>query len=193
MVNSLQYLRAYFEKIAPITDRDWELFSANLIRAEFPKKTSLLKMGEVENYISFIEKGVVRFFLPKSVDKEITFAITFENELVCAYDSFLKQCPSEYFVETITPTTLIRFDRRLLQKMYVEIPLSNTIGRILSEEIFLIKAKRELLFLKYSPLQRYLNLFEEKPRLIKDIPLKYLASYIGITPQALSRIRKRIS
>lgn len=192
MANSLNYLRTYFEKISPITDHDWKIFSANLIRVEFPKKTSILKMGETENYISFIEKGAVRFYFPKSIDKEITFAITFENELVCAYDSFLKQLPAEYFVETITTTTLIRFSYQSLQKIYTEMPFSNTIGRVLSEEIYLIKAKRELQSLKYSPLQRYLNLFEEKPRLLKEIPLKYLASYIGITPQALSRIRRRI-
>jgi len=59
--------------------------------------------------------------------------------------------------------------------------------------LFLKKSKRELSLLHESAEQRYLNLFTEQPELIKQIPLKYIASYIGITPQALSRIRKRIS
>jgi hypothetical protein len=67
------------------------------------------------------------------------------------------------------------------------------IGRVASEEIYLKKARRELSILLESPEQRYLNLMAERPYLFERIPLKYIASYIGITPQALSRIRKRIT
>lgn len=62
-----------------------------------------------------------------------------------------------------------------------------------SERLFLIKSKREQSLLNESAETRYLNLFTQRPKLIKEIPLKYIASYIGVTPQALSRIRKRIS
>ena len=67
------------------------------------------------------------------------------------------------------------------------------IGRRASEELFLKKSKRELSLLRDSAEERYLNLFEERPELLREIPLKYIASYIGVTPQALSRIRRRIS
>ena len=71
--------------------------------------------------------------------------------------------------------------------------MGNKIGRHASEDLYLKKAKRELSLLNDTAEQRYLNLFTEQPHMLKHIPLKYIASYIGITPQALSRIRKRIT
>ncbi|GLB51233.1 hypothetical protein NBRC110019_02720 [Neptunitalea chrysea] len=75
----------------------------------------------------------------------------------------------------------------------MQTPIGNLIGRLIAENLFIIKSKREISFLKETAEKRYLNLFNERPNVIKEIPLKYIASYIGITPQALSRIRKRIS
>ena len=77
--------------------------------------------------------------------------------------------------------------------IYSKTAVGNVIGRKAAESLFLEKAKRELALLNDSAEQRYLNLFTEQPELILQIPLKYIASYIGITPQALSRIRRRIS
>ena len=80
-----------------------------------------------------------------------------------------------------------------LQLIYAETNIGNTIGRLASEDLFVKKSKREVSLLNLSAEERYLNLFKEQPHLLIHIPLKYIASYIGITPQALSRIRKRIS
>jgi len=80
-----------------------------------------------------------------------------------------------------------------LQEIYRATEIGNVIGRHASEDLFLKKSQRELSLLNQSAQQRYLDLFEEQPELLKNIPLKYIASYIGVTPQALSRIRKRIS
>ena len=77
--------------------------------------------------------------------------------------------------------------------IYNETKVGNILGRKSAEDLFLKKSNRELSFLTQTAEQRYLNLFTEQPLLLKHIPLKYIASYIGITPQALSRIRKRIS
>lgn len=67
------------------------------------------------------------------------------------------------------------------------------IGRKSAESLFLIKSRRELSLLNKTAEERYLDLFSQRPELIRHIPLKHIASYIGVTPQALSRIRKRIS
>ena len=80
-----------------------------------------------------------------------------------------------------------------LQKIYDETEIGNKIGRLASEDLFLKKSKRELSLLTETAEQRYLNLFSEQLHLLKQVPLKYIASYIGITPQSLSRIRKRIT
>jgi CRP-like cAMP-binding protein len=188
----MEQIRKYLEKIARQTDEDWEIFSSRLSRQEFPKKTLLLKIGQTEKYLSFIEKGIIRFYLPKE-ENDLTFSFAFAGGFVSAYDSFLLQQPSTYQVETLSATILWRLSYKDLQDVYKQTEIGNLIGRHASEELFLKKSKRELSLLNDTAEQRYLNLFTEQPRLLKEIPLKYIASYIGITPQALSRIRNRIS
>ncbi len=174
-----------------LTDADWMVFSSKLTREEFSKKETLLKCGQTEDYLSFIEKGMIRFYIPKE-ENDLTFGFAFDKEFISAYDSFLTRMPSTYHVETLVETTLWRLTYDDLQVIYHETEIGNTIGRYASEKLFLKKSKRELALLNDTAEQRYLKLFTERPNLIRQVPLKYIASYIGITPQALSRIRKRI-
>jgi hypothetical protein len=88
---------------------------------------------------------------------------------------------------------LWRISHDHLQQVYEETSVGDRIGRFAAEQLYLQKSNREHSLLRDSAEERYLKLFSEQPLLIKHIPMKYLASYIGITPQALSRIRARIS
>jgi CRP-like cAMP-binding protein len=186
--------RKYIETIAEINEKDWLFFSARLKKRTFSKKSIFLIKGQIAHAIYFIEKGEVRLFIPKEdEEKEITFGFSFQGEFVSAYDSFLTQTPSLYQLETLVDTTLWSISYSDLQEVYKTTKIGNSIGRFISEKLFLIKSKREQSLLNETSEQRYLNLFKERPNVIKQIPLKYIASYIGVTPQALSRIRKRIS
>jgi len=190
----MQKFRDYIQKTTVVNDEDWNLFSSKLVQRTFAKKKLLLDIDNVENYISFIEKGIVRFLIPKEdKKKEITFGFCFVNEFVSAYDSFLTQMSSTYQIEALTDTIIWSISYIDLQEVYSKTHIGNLIGRLSSERLFLIKSKREQSLLNETAEQLYLNLFTERPNLIKKIPLKYIASYIGVTPQALSRIRKRIS
>ncbi|SNV36432.1 Cyclic nucleotide-binding domain [Chryseobacterium taklimakanense] len=187
----MEQIRQYFEKNVRLTDKDWQFFSSKLIRKEFPKNYILLKTGQTENYLSFVKTGIVRSYIPKE-ENDLTFAFIFDNNFVSGYNSFLTQTPSSYNIETLTKTTLWRLTYNDLQSIYKKTEIGNTIGRQASEDLFLKKSQRELSLLNETAEQRYLNLFTEQPKLIEKIPLKYISSYIGVTPQALSRIRKRI-
>ena len=187
----MEQIRKYFEGITSLTDKDWLFFSSKLTRQEFPKRTLLLKAGKTENHLSFVEKGIIRFYIPKE-ENDLTFYFAFANEFVSGYDSFLTQTPSVYHIETLTATTLWRITYNDLQEIYQQTEVGNFIGRHAGEHVYLDTYNRELSLLSDTAEQRYLQLFTEQPRLIQEIPLKYLASYIGVTPQALSRIRKRI-
>lgn len=188
----MEKIRQYFEKTFLLADQDWQIFSSRLIREEFPKKSTLLQIKQIEKYLSFIETGILRFYIPKE-EGELTFNFAFENSFVSGYSSFLTQSPSDYQIDTLTKTVLWRITYKDLQTIYERTKIGNKIGRQASEDLFLQKSKRELSLLSNTPEQRYLKLFSEQPRLIQQIPLKFIASYIGVTPQALSRIRKRIS
>lgn len=185
-------IRKFIENITPINDSDWGFFSSKLHEVKLQKHSVLLEIGKVENYLSFIKQGVVRYYLPRK-ESDLTFGFLFENEFVTGYDSFLTQSPSEYQIETLTETVLWRISHKDLEEVYQETSTGNAIGRKMAELMFLVKSKRELSLLSKTAEERYLNLFSDRPQLLQQIPLKYIASYIGVTPQALSRIRKRIT
>ena len=189
----MEQIKKYIDQIATISKSDWDFFKSKLQRRIIPKKTIFLKINEVENHISFIESGVVRLFLPKeNPEKEITFGFSFKNQFVSAYDSFLTQKPSLYQLQALTETSILSISYTDLQEVYQTTQIGNLIGRLTAERLFLIKSKREQNLLNLTAEERYLNLFKERPELIKVIPLKYISSYIGVTAQALSRIRKRL-
>jgi CRP-like cAMP-binding protein len=189
----LEQIKEYLDQIATISNFDWDFFNSKLQRRIIPKKAVFLKINETENHISFIESGVVRLFIPnEDPDKETTFGFSFKNQFISAYDSFLTQKPSAYQLQALTETTILSITYADLQEVYKTTQMGNLIGRLTAERLFLIKSKREQNLLNLSAEERYLRLFKERPELLQVIPLKYISSYIGVTAQALSRIRKRI-
>jgi len=189
----LQQIKEYLDQIATISNLDWTFFTSKLQRRVIKKKSIFLKVNEIENQISFIESGIVRLFIPKdNPEKEITFGFSFKNQFISAYDSFLTQTPSVYQLQALTETTMLSLTYNDLQSVYKSTQIGNLIGRLTAEDLFLIKSKREQNLLNLTAEQRYLKLFKERPELLESIPLKYISSYIGITAQALSRIRKRL-
>lgn len=162
----------------------------------FAKKTVILKKGIVEDYLYFIDKGIIRFFVdklhPTEPSKEITFSFIAENMFCSAYDSFITRSPCAYNVETVQETVVYRIHFDDLQELYARSKVGNYLGRISAENLYVKKTQREISLLMHTAEERYRNLEKAYPNFIQEIPLKHIASYIGITPQALSRIRKQI-
>ncbi|EJL70818.1 Crp/Fnr family transcriptional regulator [Chryseobacterium populi] len=190
MEEAYEYLKANFE----ITEEDWKIIASKMFEEKFKKKDILLEAGEQENMLSFLSKGVLRFFIPaeENKDNDITFDFMFEKKFVCGDESFLTRTPSLYGIEALSDVVLYRFTYDDLQDIYKRTGGADRIGRIAHQRLFLERSQRLYSFLKYSAKERYQNLFKENPVLIQEIPQKYLASYLGITPQALSRIRRQI-
>ena len=189
----MEQIKAYLDQIAAISSSDWDFFNSKLSRRIIKKKAVFLKLDEIENHISFIESGVVRLYIPKeNPEKEITFGFSFKDQFISAYDSFLTRKPSAYQLQTLSETTILSINYNDLQEVYKTTQIGNLIGRLTAEGLFLIKSKREQNLLNLTAEERYIRLFKERPELLKIIPLKYISSYIGVTAQALSRIRKRI-
>ena len=160
----MEQIKAYLDIVAKISQKDWEFFTSKLQRNVIPKKTTFLKINEIENRISFIEFGVVRLFIPKeNPDKEITFGFSFQNQFISAYDSFLMQKPSLYQLQTLTETSLLSITYADLQEVYQKTQIGNLIGRLTAERLFLIKSKREQNLLNLSAEERYICLLYTSP------------------------------
>ena len=107
------------------------------------KREKLIKFGETEKYLSFIEKGIIRFYIPDE-EKELTFGFNFDKEFTCAYASFLTQLPSEYEQETLTTTIVWSISYPDLQKVYSQTISGNLWGRYAAEKLFMQKSKRKV-------------------------------------------------
>lgn len=189
----MEFMKQFLlSKNIPLTDENWEIYSAKNVRKEYKKKELILNEGEVENYLSFVEKGTARLFFVKQ-HKELTTRFVFKHQYLTAYDSFLQRSPSRCSIEALTDTVVWQIHYDDLQEVYKTSPVGNLIGRLTVESIYLEKSSKEFSYLSESAEERYLKLMKEQPDLFKLIPLRHIATYLGITPQALSRIRRRIS
>ncbi|MGO3164335.1 MAG: Crp/Fnr family transcriptional regulator [Sphingobacteriaceae bacterium] len=191
---AMEKIKHYLKTLVPFDDRDWELFSRKLKRVVCGKGEAILKDGDVEKTLSFLETGMVRFYLPDpDCQRELTFSFAFENSFFSGYDSFLSQTPADYCIEALADCVMWQISLEDLHVIYNTTKVGNLIGRKVAESLYAAKMKRELALLKDSAKERYLDLLRNQPHFYKQIPLKYLASYIGVRPQSLSRIRRQIN
>lgn len=174
------------------SNEEWKIFSSHLKLEKFQKKDFLRKEGEIEDSIFLVQQGMVRYFLKKD-NKEITFQFGFQNDFVSNYESFSSQTPSKISIQALSTTYAYVFKINEMNEVFKQSPTSFHIYQAILQKSLNQKSQRELSLLTDSPKDLYLKILEKEPHLIQQIPLKYLASYIGITPQALSRIRKNIS
>jgi len=156
----------------------------------FPSKTLLLKEGDIARKIFYIKKGCLRTWFNHD-GKEISFQFFFEGDAVASVESFNKQTPSPYSIETIEPTEIRWVVAEDLQQMRAH-PLINTylMDRAIDRQAAFIQ--HFFSFLRDTPKQRYQKLLSERPQVIQRVPLQYIASYLGITQVSLSRIRAQI-
>lgn len=154
----MEEIKKFFEGVSPMSNSDWDFFSSKLEMVHLNKNRPLLKVGEVENYLSFVSKGVIRLYIPRE-ENDLTFGFLFDNEFVTAYDSFITRSPSVYQIETLTETILWKISFEDLQEVYEKTEKGNLIGRRMAENMYLIKSRRELSLLSRTAEERYFNLF----------------------------------
>ena len=188
--NPINLFRVKLAQLGEISDIAWNAFAARMSVLELGKDEVLTAQGNVEDNIYFIVKGAVRVYVDHK-DKDICTNFRFDNQFTSSITSFLTREPSQYWLRTQVPSKFLVFgheDLMWLYENYVEI---NTLGRVVMETLLIDKRQRELDFLTLSAEERYVKLTNEHPQYIQQIALKYLASFLGITPESLSRIRAK--
>lgn len=166
------------------------LVSLDIFRA-FKKGTVLLKEGQVSSDGYFVLKGCLRTFYVVDGNEKTTAFYT-EMEGLTPHCVLTKQ-PSEYYIACVEDSILTVSDPSMEEVIFEKFPRFETLCRILSEEL-LAKAQLSLdQFKTFSPEERYVNLVEKRPDLLQRVPQHQLASFIGITPQSLSRLRARLT
>lgn len=155
-----------------------------------PSKTVLLEEGKVARKLYFVRKGCLRLFF-YNAGKDITFQFFFEGDFVASFDSLYKRTPSLFFLESIEPTEVQVIKR---DDFFSLIEQNPSLRQQYEEKLIDRFHAYQQLFLsriRNTPQQRYEELLKEYPNIIKRVPQHYIASYLGITPVSLSRIRNR--
>ncbi len=184
-------LRQAVESLTPLADGEWEAVAAAFVEQQVPRKTVLLPAGAVAREVYFVAQGCVRLYYEQNGTDRSAFFFT-EGQFAGAYDSFITQQPSPHFVETLEPCRLLRVSHDALQGLYQRVPAMNELVRKIVEHRFVELHQLFTAFILDSPETRYRHLLHQRPDLLRRVPQHHLATYLGITPISLSRIRKRI-
>ena len=185
-------LKNTFDKILKITDEDWDIFESILETKKLKKKEYLLKQGQICRGIYFLSKGIIRTFHTNDDGKEINTAFYFQNDFLREIESMTNNIPSQKNIQAVENSTVFYIDKAKLTTLYEKSEFYQKLGRMILEKLTISEQKYSSFLTTYSPKKRYLYILENRPELIERIPLQYLASYLGISRESLSRIRKRI-
>ncbi len=179
-------------KFISLDSAEQEDFVSKLELRHYNKKELVLKEGQVCKHAYFINYGCLRYYY--NLDgQDSTAQFFFENGWYADYESFLSGLPSKQNIETLENSELLLLPAKALQQLFVEIPKFERFGRLMAENAFLgIKQRSEMLE-NLSAEERYLKLMQERPKVFERIPQHYIASYLGIQPPSLSRIRKKLA
>lgn len=168
-----------------------DYFVTKLQVKEYPKKELVLREGQVCQYAYFINSGCLRYYY--NVDgQENTAQFFFENGWYADYESFLSGKPTKQNIETLEKSELLLLSAGDMQQLYSHIPKFERFGRLMAENAFLGVRHRSEMLENQTAEERYLTLMKERPKVFERIPQHYIASYLGIKPPSLSRIRKKI-
>jgi CRP-like cAMP-binding protein len=188
-VNSL--LRVLHER-QPLSQEIEQQLEKMLLPVPVPKYTILVKEGDPCDYIYFILEGAFRSY--REMDgKDITTWISTENEFITAISAYFQKVPALKNVEALEDSFLLAIHRDDLQVLIRKYPEMNNVLRIFYEEYYLAAEERAYVARIRDAEGKYKRLLETYPDLIKRLPLKYIASYLGMTLETLSRIRSRMT
>lgn len=185
-------MKSVFQSIQIIPQKELDQLDDLITTRKLKKGEVLLQENQVSKEIYFIKKGILRSYFFNHQGGEITNCFAFENEFMASFSSFITQNIAEENIQALADTELEVLSRDNLQKLYDLGPHWQEIGRKLTEMEYVILQKRMISFQKLSGTQRYEELYKNHQKYLQFIPLQYLASYLGITPRHLSRIRKTI-
>jgi CRP-like cAMP-binding protein len=179
-----------YQKISPMPQAEWDRVASLFQLKTLDKKELFIKDGEIPTHFGLVAQGFFRIYYRSHEGKEWVKAFRGPGGLVGTYAEILQKIPARTFVQALIPSSVYLvavkdFFEMVNGRLYWEMFL-----KTIAENHFIQKENREYQFLKFSAAERYKAFQEEYKEMENDIPLFYIASYLGITPQALSRLRK---
>lgn len=182
----------YFSKISPLSAEESKAIAESMRVKHFKKGEFLLKEGQVCMDTYFILEGCIREYILVEGEEKTTNFFT-EEQWVISLNNFNSKVTSETNLICVEDTTVSMGNEEQAQEMFKKFPRFETISRAIVEADFAEQKKQLTSYLTDTPEQRYLKLLKSRPDIFQRVPQYHIASYIGVKPESLSRIRKRIT
>ncbi|MCW3103450.1 MAG: Crp/Fnr family transcriptional regulator [Bacteroidetes bacterium] len=189
--SSFEKMRQSLQQFAALGESDWLLIKQQLEPRSFKKGDLFVKEGQLCTSIGFLNSGIARVYYLAD-GKEITsyFNAGNRNMFVCSFSSFLSRKPSFENVHFLEDSELLLLSYNGLQELYEKSPAIQKLGRLMAEYNYVLSMERIYSLQHLPAIERYHAMLKTYPGLMNQVPHHYIASYLGITPESLSRIRK---
>ncbi|OHX64311.1 Crp/Fnr family transcriptional regulator [Flammeovirga pacifica] len=189
----MQSLKKSLSTLIQLTDTEFQFLEDKLVRHHFATKSIIVNQEKVVNHIYFIEKGLLRtYYLQDS--KEINTYFACENQFITVYSSFITQTPSIEFLEAIEDSIVYSISYNTMKELYEFDSKFEKLGRIIAEKNYLCVIERTRKMQSLTAKQKYLDFIESHDKkIVTSVPQHQIATYLGIAPESLSRVRKQIS
>ncbi len=188
-----EQIRNYYTSLVPgISGEDWSKIESRFTVQNLKKGEMLTRAGEVSRTVSFVNKGILRIFYTVQ-GQEISTGFVQEGEYISCYASFLTREPAAESIDALEDAELINLSYDDMQELYQSNPVFERFGRKVAEMLFRMVSTQTTRLLTLNPEERYKSIIESQPFIINRVPQYMIASYIGITPEHLSRLRKKMT
>ena len=190
---STEILKEQILSYSDFSNDELDLIVSKFVHKSYWQKEFILKEGKIASEITFIVSGLVRSFYMRD-GNEITTYLASDHGFISAYSSFITQKASIENLQCIEDSETLSISREQMEKLYVELPKWQIIGRILAEHNYICMADRLMRLQSIPAKEKYMEfLSTSSKKIVERTPLIHVASFLGITPESLSRIRRTIS
>jgi len=186
-----QAINNYVARTIQLTPDELEYFNAMLEYKTVPKKTMLLQPGEICNFELYVNKGCIREYYIDSKGAEITLQFAVEDWWMSDLTSFQDQSPSIMYIETLEDCELLILSRNAKEKLLMQVPKLERMFRLMLQRHLSVVQNRLVKTISYTAMERYLEFLTRYPALPQRVAQHYIASYLGISAEFLSKLRKR--
>lgn len=190
---TIQPLIDHFESYLPFNENEKELLQSRVTHRSVKRRYFILQEGFTCKHYTFVAEGCFRMFAVDTKGNEHNIKFAIKNDWISDIGSFHSDKPSKLYIEAIEPAVILQIEQQDLYFLYTHIPKLNQILRVIVEDKYVELQNRVLQNISSTALERYLAFQEQYPTLSRRLPNTQIASYLGITPEFLSKLRKDIA